>query len=714
MTDKEIDDLVNSTKKLGREGNVQIGGINKQFNNLVNDGIKKAGAALVAVFAIDRAKQLLDEVVKITAEFQKFEAILTNTLGSKSQARIALREIAEFAAKTPFGVAQLTENFIKLANRGVKPTMDQMRGLGDLSATLGKDVEMLVEALLDVNNPERWKELGIVSQTAGDKVKLSFRGMTIEADRTVQGVTDAAVALGEMEGVAGSMAAVSVTLGGAISNADDSLDALFNTLGDGNKGVLMETVNLFTRAVEAANELVKTDEQRLDDRVLNTQKNAIEYFKLYLKGYGDVEKARAAFLADNQKRIEELDAEFHRVAELGEEKVSLLDRMMGRSHSIDKENERRRQSKQEINDQIVAYGEVEEAIDDYIKATEKGTTTTETKTKAVKGVGDELRDYLASLSELAMFETKNQIGANVSFRGREAENEERSLKLQEYFRELRRKKTEEEANEAIAIANDNAARRMMAEQIYYEGARDLALDYFEYRRALIQEELAMLDAAREHELKAAGKNEEAKDAITKKFALQEREIRKKQAQDQYAQAIFTMLVSQGPAVAKTIASLGFPAALPFVGLVLAQFALQMKQVQAAKAPKFATGVYDLQGPGTSTSDSIPAWLSRGEDVVPADRNKKFGFLLKEIIEDPSLELWDVKNIIDQKIPTQYATVFLNAKGADSAELRDIMRETQQAIRNLKQVNINIDENGFQNWTKKGHSWSRTVSKRYSS
>jgi hypothetical protein len=36
---------------------------------------------------------------------------------------------------------------------------------------------------------------------------------------------------------------------------------------------------------------------------------------------------------------------------------------------------------------------------------------------------------------------------------------------------------------------------------------------------------------------------------------------------------------------------------------------------AAAIPGFANGVVGLQGPGTGTSDSIPAWLSRGESVI---------------------------------------------------------------------------------------------------
>ena len=78
---------------------------------------------------------------------------------------------------------------------------------------------------------------------------------------------------------------------------------------------------------------------------------------------------------------------------------------------------------------------------------------------------------------------------------------------------------------------------------------------------------------------------------------------------------------------------GFPASIGVtaaaVASVLANFA-KVKQMFAAagsvpKAPakKFAQGVIDLDGPGTSRSDSIPAWLSRGESVLNAPATAAF-------------------------------------------------------------------------------------------
>ena len=95
LTEQEFNDLSASAKKFGTEGSKGINAINKEMNNLSTVG-KQAIGVLGAVFAVDQIKQFVGQVVQVTAEFQKFEAVLTNTLGSRSAAQAAMRQIQDF------------------------------------------------------------------------------------------------------------------------------------------------------------------------------------------------------------------------------------------------------------------------------------------------------------------------------------------------------------------------------------------------------------------------------------------------------------------------------------------------------------------------------------------------------------------------------------------------------------------------------------------
>jgi hypothetical protein len=78
-------------------------------------------------------------------------------------------------------------------------------------------------------------------------------------------------------------------------------------------------------------------------------------------------------------------------------------------------------------------------------------------------------------------------------------------------------------------------------------------------------------------------------------------------------------VSIAQIVAKEIASksfAGIATAAALSALVNTAF-VAAKAVISKPVQGFAEGVIGLQGAGTETSDSIPAYLSRGESVIPA-------------------------------------------------------------------------------------------------
>jgi hypothetical protein len=258
---------------------------------------KNLGSQIAGVFAVSSIISFGKSVIDVTAEFQKFEAVLTNTLGSKSRAMQAMAMIKDFAAKTPFSVQELTASFVKLANSGFKPTSDEMRKLGDLAASQGKSFDMLTEGIIDAQTGEfeRLKEFGIRASKEGDKVKFTFKGVKTEVDFTSESIRNYITGLGDAVGVSGSMEAVSQTLGGQISNLGDKWDELLNTIGKGNTGVIASATeglsNLLSmvtqylkdpadirmeRIQENANKRVEIEKKALDEQVKNRKETGVD------------------------------------------------------------------------------------------------------------------------------------------------------------------------------------------------------------------------------------------------------------------------------------------------------------------------------------------------------------------------------------------------------------------------------------------------------
>jgi hypothetical protein len=233
----------------------EVGDLNKQVSKGNNDSIKSTnalssafssvGKTLAGLFAADMLINFGKAVIETTAEFQKMEAVLTNTLGSSSMAQQSMAQIVAFASKTPFQVNELTESFVKLANRGFKPTMEEMTALGDVASSTGKSFDQLTEAALDAMTGEfeRLKEFGIRAASEGDKVQFTFKGVTTEVKKTDTAIKDYLISLGQAEGVSGSMAAISETVGGKISNLGDNIDQLHLAIGNQTSGVFAATID---------------------------------------------------------------------------------------------------------------------------------------------------------------------------------------------------------------------------------------------------------------------------------------------------------------------------------------------------------------------------------------------------------------------------------------------------------------------------------------
>lgn len=230
----------NDTSKSFNKASESVGKTNKEAEKFskISSGIetqmKAVGAAILAAFTIQGVQALTKEVIRVTGQFQRLEAVLTNTLGSKSEAQKALQQIQDFAASTPFSVGELSEAFVKLANQGFRPTREEMRKLGDLAASTGKSFDQLTEAIIDAQTGEfeRLKEFGVRASKEGDKVTFSFKGVETQTKFTATEIRKYLLSLGDLEGVKGSTAAISETLEGKLSNLGDAYDNLLKTIGE--------------------------------------------------------------------------------------------------------------------------------------------------------------------------------------------------------------------------------------------------------------------------------------------------------------------------------------------------------------------------------------------------------------------------------------------------------------------------------------------------
>jgi hypothetical protein len=103
------------------------------------------------------------------------------------------------------------------------------------------------------------------------------------------------------------------------------------------------------------------------------------------------------------------------------------------------------------------------------------------------------------------------------------------------------------------------------------------------------------------------------------------------------------------------------------------------------------------GPGTGTSDSVPAMLSNGETVVPAKQSKKYGGLINGIIADniPGFRRGLGVDTAVNVAGAWQAAHFGGSNEATGAQIIEMSKGATQAVQNAILNMVNSFENGME-------------------
>lgn len=212
-----------------------------KYKKSLDDVGDKAGAVVDAIGAVSIAIAglLTKSIIETAAQFEKFEVILSTLEGSDEKGRKAMDWVSDFAAKTPYELAEVTDAFIKLRSYGLDPTNGLMKTLGDTASAMGKPVMAAVEAIADAvtGQNERLKEFGITSQTVGNKVTYSWiqdgETKSETVDRTNKQLIQSTLESIWNEKYAGNMEKLSKSWNGIWSNISDTMARVYLKMSKG-------------------------------------------------------------------------------------------------------------------------------------------------------------------------------------------------------------------------------------------------------------------------------------------------------------------------------------------------------------------------------------------------------------------------------------------------------------------------------------------------
>lgn len=229
--------VVNALEQFKKAEGIQrmgraLQGVNTSFKGVIDQtGIFAARLGLLAGAGALAFKGLfLDSAV----EFERYNAILETTEGSSKKAKAALDWVSEFATKTPYELAEVTDAFVKLRAYGMQPQGGLLTSLGNTASAMGKRLSQAVEAIADAvtGENERLKEFGIKARTTGNNIVYEYtkNGKTLTATAKKSSREQIqAVLMGIFNSkYTGAMDKMSQTFAGLLSNLQDQWTRMSN------------------------------------------------------------------------------------------------------------------------------------------------------------------------------------------------------------------------------------------------------------------------------------------------------------------------------------------------------------------------------------------------------------------------------------------------------------------------------------------------------
>jgi hypothetical protein len=280
------------------------------------------------------------------------------------------------------------------------------------------------------------------------------------------------------------------------------------------------------------------------------------------------------------------------------------------------------------------------------------------------------------------------------------------------------------------------------------------------RQQQLTDDLQHLEDQKNTELDNANLTAKQKSEIEARYAAKEKALKIKAFNDDKEAKKEQAIINGFLAVTNALATVHpfIPAALIAAGIAAATTAVQVAAIGKTKPPRYRDGEVDIdiskwhpqfdytntiavKGPGTTTSDSIPAWISQGETVTSAEKTAKYKKVLTTIHNNTFENHYEKKISINDQwkktlssingdtteglLSRNYSShqfiyphvskdIHIHTHTAKEKEI-DYEKLAEAIAKKLPEptyIENNMDENGLHRFIKKGNDKTEYKNKRY--
>lgn len=284
-TDKNYEDTLkrinDAIKRMNAENEKAIQGarnLAQQHRSLMNTSDQLA-RKLALIFSVSQIQGYVNKLIQVRGEFELQNTALASILQNKDKADRLFAQITELAVQSPFTIRELTTYTKSLSAYSVEyeKLYDTTKMLADVSAGLGVDMQRLILAFGQVKaanflrgtETRQFTEAGINMLGELAKYYSELEGRIVSVGEVQDRQFKRMISFGDVEQVfkrltsAGGMfyqmqERQAETLAGMMSNLNDRISVMLNTIGKENEGAIKGTIKVVQSLVSNYDAVVNT------------------------------------------------------------------------------------------------------------------------------------------------------------------------------------------------------------------------------------------------------------------------------------------------------------------------------------------------------------------------------------------------------------------------------------------------------------------------
>lgn len=233
---------------------------------------KRLAITAGAFFSIQKGEELISSIVKVRGEFQQLEIAFSTMLQSRERANVLMREVVDLAAKTPFGLTDAAQGAKQLLAYGsaAESVIDELRMIGDIASGVSVPLGDLVYLYGTLRTQGRAYAVDI-RQFAGRGIPIYeelAKVMGVAKDQVAGLVEAGKVGFPQVEKAFKNMTSQggmffnlmekqSASLTGQVERLKDSIEIMFNEIGQSGEGIFSGAIQSAAYLVEHYREIAK-------------------------------------------------------------------------------------------------------------------------------------------------------------------------------------------------------------------------------------------------------------------------------------------------------------------------------------------------------------------------------------------------------------------------------------------------------------------------